>query len=128
VSPLWGKATQAAEDARLLIRRGSPDSAISRAYYAVFTAARVLLVEREGYTEADIRRHSAVLRLFSEHFVKTGLLDREIGRRFQKLSQARASADYDPQVTSEDDARQALDFMERFLARVAELREQEPKP
>jgi uncharacterized protein (UPF0332 family) len=118
---------QAAEDARMLIRRGSPDSAISRAYYAVFTAPRVLLVEQAGYTGADSRRHSAVLRLFSEHFVKTELLDREIGRRCQKLSQARASADYDPQLTSKDDARQALDFTERFLARVAELREREPE-
>lgn len=127
MSPLWQNALDAADEARLLLQSGHYRGAVSRAYYAVFTAARVLLVEREGYPESDIRRHSAVLRLFSDHFVRTGFFDRALGRRLHVLSEERASADYQPVPVSENDARQALDFMERFLNRASELREQESK-
>jgi uncharacterized protein (UPF0332 family) len=127
VSPLWQNAMDAADEARLLFEKDHFRGAVSRTYYAVFTAARVLLVEREGYPESDIRRHSAVLRLFSDRIVKTGLFDRELGRRLHVLSEERASADYQPVPVTENDARQALEFMERFLNRASELREQESK-
>jgi uncharacterized protein len=127
VSPLWQNAMDAADEARLLFEKDHFRGAVSRAYYAVFTAARVLLVEREGYPESDIRRHSAVLRLFSDHFVRTGSFDRDMGRRLHVLSEERASADYQSVPVSENDARQALEFMEQFLIQVSELREQESK-
>lgn len=128
MNPLWQNAMEAADEARLLLQNDHFRGAVSRAYYAVFTAARFLLVEREGYPESEIRRHSAVLRLISDRFVKTGFFDRELGRRLHVLSEERASADYQPLPVSENDARQALAFMERFLDQVTELRELEPKP
>jgi uncharacterized protein (UPF0332 family) len=125
MSMLWEKALEAAEEARLLFQEGHPNGTLSRAYYAVFTAARALLVVSAGYDEADIRRHSAVLRIFPDQFVKTGLVDRDVGRRFHDLSQERANADYHPLSVSEDDAKDAIEFMERFLSEISELRQQE---
>lgn len=127
MSMLWERAVEAAEEARLLLQEGYPNGAISRAYYAVFTAARALLVDSTGYDEADIRRHSAVLRIFSDRFVKTGLFDRDVGRRFHDLSQERADADYRPLRLKEEDARDAVAFMERFLSAISQIRDQEPK-
>jgi uncharacterized protein (UPF0332 family) len=66
-----------------------------RAYYAMFTAARVLLSEVAGLDLERVRRHATVLRLFSPQFVREGLCTRELGRAFFRASQLRGTADYD---------------------------------
>jgi uncharacterized protein (UPF0332 family) len=106
----------------LLVAKGHPDGGTSRAYYAVLTAARALLVERLSIEPSEIRRHSAVLRLFSEHFVQSGLLPRETGRRVALLAEERAEADYTTNFREIEQAQAALDFMEAFLAAVEKLR------
>ena len=53
----------AAED--LLEKRHYKDS-VSRSYYAIFTAARALLATKR----LDSSKHSGVIALFNQHFVK----------------------------------------------------------
>ena len=118
MSNLWQKALETAEEARLLLRRGHPNGAVSRAYYAAFTAARVLLIEKAGFKRADLRRHSAVLRLFSEKFIKTGVISAELGRGLHRLFEARASADYGEAPIDSEEAAQSLEAMAAFLAAI----------
>jgi hypothetical protein len=95
---------------------GLYNMAASRAYYAMFTAARVLLSDIAGLELEQIRRHAAVLRLFSSHFVRQGLCDRELGRAFIRASQLRGTADYDPQSISRDEAEAVIATMRDFIA------------
>jgi uncharacterized protein (UPF0332 family) len=127
VIDLWAKAEDAAGKARLLLSKGHPDGATSRAYYAVFTAARSILVERLLIEPSEIRRHSAVLRLFSEHLVQSGLVPRGMGRRFALLAEERAEADYGTKSRDLEQAKAALEFMDSFLAAIEKLRS-EPQP
>jgi uncharacterized protein (UPF0332 family) len=75
--------------------------AISRAYYAFFYAAAALLLT------LDITRskHSGVLVVFREHFVKPGLFSVQDSRAFGEAFQARNLADY--QMVGKGDATQA---------------------
>jgi uncharacterized protein (UPF0332 family) len=50
--------------------------AASRAYYAMFHAVRALLATKR----LDSRKHSGVISLFNQHFVKAGLVSRDLGR------------------------------------------------
>jgi len=56
------------EEASLLIEQRHSTGALNRLYYA----ARALLATKS----LDSARHSGVIALFQEHFVKTGLISR----------------------------------------------------
>ena len=52
------------EAAKLLLERGYPAFASSRAYYAMFGAAEALLLSKE----LSFSKHSAVIAAFGQHF------------------------------------------------------------
>jgi uncharacterized protein (UPF0332 family) len=59
--------------ARELVAKGYYDVSASRSYYAVFYAASDLLLN-EGM---DTSKHSGVIALVHQHFVKSGRLSKE---------------------------------------------------
>lgn len=71
--------------ARTLLDHGLYSDAASRAYYAVFQAARAVLAMRS----MDARKHSGVISLFNRHFVKAGVLPREFGRILRSIQDLR---------------------------------------
>ena len=52
--------------ARDLLAKGHYKDSVSRSYYATFTAARALLAVKQ----LDSAKHSGVIALFNQHFVK----------------------------------------------------------
>jgi len=67
-----------------------PDS-INRSYYAVFYAAKALLVKKGVITKT----HSGTIHKFGLEYVINGKFDKEIGKFFSKLGEDRDKADYD---------------------------------
>jgi len=66
--------------ARLLLERQMYTDAVSRSYYAVFQAARAVLATKE----LDSRKHSGIIGLFNQQFVKTGILPKDYGKNPKK--------------------------------------------
>jgi uncharacterized protein len=64
--------------------------AVNRLYYAAFYAARALLATRE----LDAARHTGLITLFQQHFVKTGLVPAETGRVLARAFEKRQNSDY----------------------------------
>jgi len=88
------------------------DDAASRAYYAMFHAARALLAAR-GLTA---RSHAGVAAVFAEHFVRTGALDVQLGRWLGQGRRTREIGDYDDFLEIEpDEATQAVGRARQFL-------------
>ncbi|MCP4700780.1 MAG: HEPN domain-containing protein, partial [Gammaproteobacteria bacterium] len=52
----------------------------SRAYYAVFYAASALLLNEQ----MDTSKHSGVISLINQYFVKTGRLDKQYGKMLKR--------------------------------------------
>jgi len=75
---LLRKAQRYLESAKLLREAADRDSAVSRAYYAAFYLAEVLL-DALGLSYSS---HRAVISAFGQEFAKTGRLD----ARFHRLS------------------------------------------
>lgn len=121
MNELWAKVSENATAARVSFDNGLYNAAAGRAYYAMFTAARVLLSDVAGFDLEQIRRHSSVMRFFSSHFVRPGLFDRETGRAFIRASQMRGTADYEPQSISHDEAEAVIAIMRDFLAQAEKL-------
>ncbi len=92
VKDLMEKAARAATSAKLLLDDGDFDGACSRAYYAMFDAARSALIT-VGILPENMKTHSAVIGAFGLHFVKTGLVLREIGKAINDIQEIRQFAD-----------------------------------
>lgn len=88
------QARETLEAARDLFRSGRQRDAVNRAYYAMFYASLGLLASRMFGTS----RHSGVLSLFGEHFVKTGAFSPEAGRHLRQAFEIRQKCDYQPFV------------------------------
>jgi uncharacterized protein (UPF0332 family) len=67
-----------------------PDS-INRSYYAIFYAARTLLLKK-GITP---KTHAGTIKQFSFEFVRGDDFDKKIFKFFSKLEEDRKNADYD---------------------------------
>ena len=65
----------------MLLGEGDADGACSRAYYAMFDAARAALLAT-GYDVG--RTHRGVLAAFSDRLVKSGRMPKEMGRLLKK--------------------------------------------
>jgi uncharacterized protein (UPF0332 family) len=106
------RAKQHLKSARDLIRNDDFADSVSRAYYAIFQAARALLA-LEG---TESRKHSGVVSLFNRHFVKTGKVDKRLGVILKDARRSREMADYTELAEfSREDAEAQLADAEAFV-------------
>jgi hypothetical protein len=85
------RAEKALKSAKLLEENGQLEDAASRAYYAMFHAARALLFSK-GVTA---RTHRGTISLFGEKIVKQGILDAEFADMLRKAFDLRQKSDYE---------------------------------
>ncbi len=65
------------------------------------------------------RSHSGVLSQFSQHFVITGRVEKELGRMLSQAMQARETSDYSATIRAfQPDAQQAVADAEIFVAKI----------
>ena len=114
MSDLIERARVAVKDARILLEAGSPQGAISRAYYSMFHAARAAL----RAIDPELNRaktHATVLRRFSRHVIVEQRQAAELGRQLRTAFELRQFADYDGPDVSMAQARIAVENAETFL-------------
>ena len=111
---LLQKAARRIRSARVLVAEGDYDSAVSRAYYAMFYVAEALLLSK-GLAYS---KHSAVIAAFGREFAKEGVLPVELHAHLREASDARNVADYqaDSDLTEGQAAAMHISRAERFVA------------
>jgi uncharacterized protein (UPF0332 family) len=115
------KAERSLEVARDLLTKEYFEDACSKAYYAMFYAAQALL-KRHGI---QMKKHSAVIAKFGEHFAKTGIIDPKYHRLLIEAREDRELADYDvfatiDQDTAEERVKAAKEFVEEVKGHLGE--------
>jgi uncharacterized protein (UPF0332 family) len=114
------RANSSLQASKLLLESALPDDSASRAYYAVFHAASALLLSKG----LSFNSHSGVLRAISLNFVKTGQLDKNVGRDLNWLAELRQIGDYgELRRVSRTDAVRALEIASNFVGIVDSLLE-----
>ena len=114
---LMAKAETATASANALLALGDVDGACNRAYYAMFDAARAALLATNGSVRSDTgKTHRGTLNAFSEHFVKTGRITKELGRLLKHAETFRYVADYEGGSVELVDARELVLHAEHFVA------------
>ena len=106
------KSTEKLNAAKVLLKDGFIDDAISRAYYSMFHAASAVLLS----AGISVESHSALKNMFGLHFVKTGKIDKKFSRWLNKLKDERENGDYDIFTSFDsEDARIGIQEAEEFL-------------
>lgn len=106
------------DNARRIFEIGLYDDAVSRAYYAMFYAAKAALLS-EG---VDLRKHSSAVSKFRELFVVTGRVDAEYLRYLGRAQSARERSDYAPfSPLSREGAEEILRIASAFIGEIREL-------
>lgn len=116
---LMAKARESLESARADLEAGRLNGASSRAYYAMFHAARAAL-ELRGIVSGG-QRHGTVIRRFGLEFVKNGPLDAAYGRNLNKALELRREGDYDVGAPEEEDVARTVREAAAFVDAIAVL-------
>ena len=106
------RAREALADADVLVSTNRWNGALNRLYYAAFYAARAVLARKR----LDSARHSGVIALFQEHFVRTGDVPEDIARVLPQAFARRQRSDYADYADAQATDVQALrEQVERFV-------------
>jgi uncharacterized protein (UPF0332 family) len=105
IPALIAKAQRYLKSADLLLRDGDYESSVSRTYYAMFYCAEAALLTRN----LTFSSHKSVIAAFGEHFIKTGVFSKEMGRELNRAFEKRQLGDYEStSVVSDEDADELL--------------------
>jgi uncharacterized protein (UPF0332 family) len=100
------KARETFNEVRLHIENKLWNTAINRLYYACYYAVIALLIDKE----IQSRTHAGARQMFGLHFVKSGLIDKELGRFYIDIFDMRQTGDYDDYIDFKKE--DVLDLME----------------
>ena len=116
------KAETGIKGAKVLLDLGDTDGACSRAYYAMYDAARAALEWASVTPERGaFKSHQGVLAAFALHLVKPGHFPAEPGRSIQRVQAVRQLADYEATSVPPDKAFDAVRAAELFVAATTDL-------
>jgi hypothetical protein len=115
------------DSAEILFSRGKYKDSVSRSYYAMFSAARSLLATKG----LDSVKHSGIISLFNQHFVKTGIVGKEMGKLLSEARIVREKSDYGDLVVvskekAESQMQSAKDFIQEIERALNEILKNEP--
>ncbi|MDA8215612.1 MAG: HEPN domain-containing protein [Nitrospiraceae bacterium] len=115
IKGLISRAKRYMKSARLLIKDGDYESAVSRVYYAMFYCVEALLLTKE----LSFSSHKAVIAAFGQHFVKTGVFPKEMSKSLTRAFEKRQFSDYEYTfVITREDAEEILKEGKAFIASV----------
>ena len=120
--PFLRKAETGVKSAKVLLDLGDTDGACSRAYYAMYDAARATL-EWAGITpeRGEFKTHHGLMASFSLHLVKPGLFPAEPGRAIQRAQTLRQVADYEASPVPHEQAVETVRAAESFVSTAAAM-------
>ncbi|MEO6723221.1 MAG: HEPN domain-containing protein [Ferruginibacter sp.] len=85
------KARDTFRELDLLVYNSLWNTAVNRLYYGCYYAVIALLINHDIYANT----HAGVRQLFGLHFIKTGVIDQDLGKFYSRLFDLRRTGDYD---------------------------------
>lgn len=115
------RAFQTLEEVNILVENKLWNAAINRLYYACYYAAIALLLSKKVVAQT----HAGVRQMLGLHFVKSGLIDKELASYYSVIFDKRISGDYDDFVEhTPEDALALIPPAKAFINKAKELLDQ----
>lgn len=115
ISGFVKKAEKFLDTAAHALASGDYDSCVSRCYYAMFFVAEAALLTKDLKASS----HKGVISLFGEHFVKTEIFERELGKALNDAYDKRVIGDYGVGFTvTRAEAEDLLETAQNFIQKI----------
>jgi uncharacterized protein (UPF0332 family) len=112
------KARETYDEIEILVTANRLNGAANRMYYAVFHAVCALLI----HDGIQVNTHKGSHALFSQQYIKTGILPREYGQLYNQLQTMRAESDYNCAYDVEfEELQQRLEPTRRIIEDIERL-------
>ena len=85
------RAKETFEEAQILAEREKWNAAINRLYYSAYYAVMAILL----HSGLKPTTHNGAKSNFTEHFIKTNIISKELGKIYSQLFTLRHKGDYD---------------------------------
>ena len=119
------KAAETLAGARMLLQGKHLFSTVNRIYYALFYEVSALLMTKN----LSSHKHSGVMALFNQHFIKTGIIAVEIGKFYSEMFGFRQEGDYDDFFYfKEREVEEWFQKAEKYIKAIEEYLEKSAKP
>lgn len=117
ITSLIERARKYLKSSKTLLEEGDYESSVSRAYYAMFYSAEATLLTKN----LSFSSHKGVISAFGEHFVKTDIFLRDMGRELNRAFEKRQLGDYEYTfVISEEEAKKILEKGKDFVEKITQ--------
>lgn len=118
IKKMLEKSSKKLEAAKKNFELGLYDETISRAYYAMFHAAKALLLTKN----IEPRTHKGVITMLGEHFINEGILPREFGKVLSYVKDYRENGDYDEYFDADEElAKDIIKDSEKFVSKIKKI-------
>ena len=115
VKSLIERARKYLKSSNMLLEEEDFESSVSRAYYAMFYSTESILLTRD----LSFSSHKGVISAFGEHFVKTGIFAKDMGRELNRIFEKRQLGDYEYTfVITKEEAEEILKKSKEFVERI----------
>ena len=105
------------KSAKILLKEKDYESSVSRAYYAMFYSAQAALLTKK----LSFSSHKGVISAFGEHFIKTGIFPKEMGRELNRAFEKRQIGDYEYTfVITKQEAEEILRNAKEFITKITQ--------
>lgn len=112
------KADKFYKQARFLCDNGLWDTAANRLYYSVFHLTHALFI----CYGLSCHTHTGLINLFHLHFVKTEIIEKDLGAFLARMEQMREMADYNCSYSvTEKDVKDIMPYVDRYFQSIGLL-------
>lgn len=116
------RAARYLKSAKMLLDEKDYESSVSRTYYAMFYSTQALLLTKG----LSFSSHKGVISAFGEHFIKTGIFSKEMGRELNRAFEKRQLGDYEHTfVISKEEAEEMLISGNKFVKKMVQRLKEE---
>ena len=114
IESLIQRALKYLRSAEILLKERDYESSVSRAYYAMFYSAQAVLLTKN----LSFSSHKGVISSFGEHFIKTGIFQKEMGRELNRAFEKRQIGDYEYKFVISKEAEEILVDGKKFVENI----------
>ncbi|MFO7790468.1 MAG: HEPN domain-containing protein [Bacteroidales bacterium] len=112
------KARKTYNEVSLHVENALWNTAVNRLYYACYYAVSALLIDKEIRTTT----HAGVRQMFGLHFVKPGIVDKELGKFYSDIFDMRQTGDYEDYIDfTKEDVYDLLNPANTLISRIENL-------
>lgn len=112
------RARETFNEVKLHIENKLWNTAVNRLYYACYYAVIALLVSKDIKAQS----HAGVRQMFGLHFIKTNIIEKELGKFYSDLFDKRQTGDYDDFIDfKKEDVLDLIEPADRLITRIEEL-------